>query len=82
MPTSWSLVKVDGDSVPQVVPEPGTTGTLEFAYSTVPNYMANFKVTVRYPAGTGRVKITSVVIVRIDGRLITLTPAPVDLHRP
>jgi hypothetical protein len=81
LPEGWSMARVDGAQAPQVAPEPGTTGALEFAYTTVPDYMANFAVIVHYPAGAGAATITSSVIVRADGKLITLTPAPVDLHR-
>jgi hypothetical protein len=82
LPAGWSMVRVGGGEGPQVVPEPGTTGTLEFAYTSVPDYMASFAVTVRYPAGSGGVKISPTVIVRTVGKLITLTPAPVSLHQP
>jgi hypothetical protein len=80
LPAGWSMVRVGGGEGPQVVPEPGTTGTLEFAYTSVPDYMASFAVTVRYPAGSGGAKIASTVIVRANGKVMTLTPDTVVLH--
>ena len=81
-PDSWSLVKVGGGSLPQVRPEPGATGALEFAYIIVPEFTAHFTVTLRYPAGASRDKVAATVIVRKDGQIITLTPAPVVFSLP
>jgi hypothetical protein len=80
LPAGWSMVRLGGGDGPQVAPEPGTTGTLEFAYTSVPDFMASFAVTVRYPAGLGGAKIASTVIVRTNGKVMTLTPDTVVLH--
>src|SRR5215217_2782823 len=50
LPADWTLVDVTGPSVPAIAPEPGSAGTLEFAYTAVPAQRAEFSVQVRYPA--------------------------------
>jgi hypothetical protein len=77
----WTLVKVDGANVPAVAPPPGSTGILEFAYTSVPVSHAAFFVTIRYPAGGESTRVTPAVILRSDGRLVTLHPEPVSFTR-
>jgi hypothetical protein len=81
LPGDWQMVAVAGTHVPEVTPATNATGTLEFAYTTPPASSASFIVSVRYPPGTTATKITSVALVRADGRLVTLTPATITVGR-
>jgi len=76
----WSFVSVGGDNMPQVVPSVGTTGTLEFAWTTPPASPVTFTYTMNVPAGTTDEQIlTASAIVRISGLspvTITVTPSP------
>jgi len=78
LPADWSLVSVTGTHVPQIAPDAGSTGTLEFAYTTAPAAKAEFMIVVRYPAGSTNAKAVPTVLVRSSGKLATLTPAPVE----
>lgn len=80
LPGEWSLVSVTGPNVPAIIPETGSTGTLEFAYTTVPNARAEFTVLVRYPANAPSAKATPTVLVRAGGKLSTLSPPAVALR--
>ncbi len=80
LPGDWSLVLVSGRNVPAIVPEAGSTGPLEFAYTAVPERRAEFSVVVRYPANPTSTQATSTVLLRSGGKLTTLTPAPVQLR--
>jgi hypothetical protein len=51
LPAGFSLVSVGGSNPPNVAPTAGTTGDLEFAYTTLPANAASFTVVVAYPAG-------------------------------
>jgi hypothetical protein len=82
LPANWTLESVSGTNVPQVSPETGATGTLEFAYTAVPAARAEFTLIVRYPAGAASIDATSTVLVRADGKLTTLKPAAVQLRVP
>ncbi len=77
LPSDWTLVSVSGANVPEIVPDSGSTGTLEFAYTAAPAGRAAFTVVVRYPAGATTAKAVPTVLVRANGKLTTLTPAPV-----
>lgn len=79
LPADWTLVSVGGPNVPAIAPEPGSTGTLEFAYTGVPAQRAEFTVMVRYPANAKTTAATSTALVRANGKLSTLTPKPVQL---
>jgi hypothetical protein len=81
LPADWTLVSVSGPHVPAIAPEPGTAGTLEFAYTSVPAQRAEFTVEVRYPANASPTKLTPTVLLRSDGKLTTLTPPAVELQR-
>lgn len=80
LPADWTLVSVAGPHAPQIAPQNGSTGTLEFAYTAVPAQRAEFSVTVRYPANAANAAATPTVIVRRGGKLATLAPAPVQLR--
>lgn len=78
LPAEWKLAGISGPNVPTVVPEVGSTGTLEFAFSAIPAGRAEFSISVTYPAGAALAKAVPTVLVRKDGKLATLTPAPVE----
>jgi hypothetical protein len=80
LPADWSLVSISGPNVPAIAPEPGASGTLEFAFTSVPAGRAEFSVVVKYPANTSAATATPKVLVRSGGKLATLTPAPVQLR--
>lgn len=82
LPEEWSFVSVGGANPPDIAPQPGSSGTLEFAYTRVPPQGATFTVVVRYPADAKTAQATSLVLVRAGGKLTTVKPAPVGLSRP
>jgi hypothetical protein len=80
LPADWTLVSISGPNVPPIAPEAGSSGTLEFAYMSVPSQRAEFSVEVRYPAKATAAKAAPTVLVRTAGKLTTLTPPPVTLQ--
>lgn len=80
LPADWTLVSVSGPHVPAIVPDAGSSGTLEFAFTQVPAGRAEFTIHVSYPANAGSAQATPKVLVRTAGKLTTLTPAPVTLR--
>ncbi|MBI2514346.1 MAG: hypothetical protein HYV96_20425 [Opitutae bacterium] len=82
LPRGWTLEKIGGGTPPQIAPAVGSAGELEFAYVNVPEYVASFELTVRYPAAAGRAKIAASAVARTNGRVETLTPAPLNLSEP
>lgn len=80
LPANWSLESVSGANVPQIAPQAGTTGTLEFAYTTVPSQRAEFVMIVRYPAGATTATAKPTVLLRDAGKLTTLKPATIELR--
>ncbi len=78
LPADWSLVSVSGANLPGIAPDLGNSGTLEFAYFTIPANRAEFKLAVRYPAGATAAKAIPTVLIRANGKLATLEPAPVE----
>jgi hypothetical protein len=81
LPAGWKLVAVGGPHVPAVAPEAGSTGQLDFAYTSVPGGRAEFSLVVSYPGGTEAGRLAAEVLIRRDGKLITLTPADISLPR-
>jgi hypothetical protein len=81
LPTDWTLVSVSGANVPEIAPVAGATGTLEFAYTSAPAGKAEFTVVVRYPVGSTTAKAVPTVLVRANGKLATLTPAPIEFGK-
>ncbi len=81
LPADWTLVSVAGANVPEISPAAGSTGALEFAYTAAPAAKAEFSVVVRYPAGSSTAKAVPTVLVRANGKLATLTPAPVEFGK-
>lgn len=82
LPKGWTLEKVGGGNPPQIAPAVGASGELEFAYVNVPDLVASFELTVRYPAAGGRAKISASAIARTRGRVDTLAPSPLNLSEP
>ena len=80
LPADWSLVSISGPNVPAIAPEPGASGTLEFAFTSVPAGRAEFSVLVKYPANAQAATATPKVLLRSGGKLATLSPAPVQLR--
>ncbi len=77
LPAGWSYVSGTGE--PDVKPAAGQTGTLEWAYISIPE-SASFTFTISYPAGiVADASIASAVIVRASGFAQTTTPAAVTL---
>ena len=81
LPTDWTLVSVSGANVPEIAPVAGASGTLEFAYTSAPAGKAEFIVIVRYPVGSTTAKAVPTVLVRANGKLATLTPAPIEFGK-
>lgn len=81
LPTGWTLESVSGPNVPPLSPEPGTAGSLEFAYTTVPPRACSFSVGVRYPAKALHATVHATLVVRADGHLTTVNAAPVVFSR-
>jgi hypothetical protein len=78
LPTGWAYVSGAGE--PSVTPLPGDTGTLGWAYTTIPAN-ASFSFTVSYPANlTANATIASAVIVRFSGNRQDVTPTAVTLQ--
>ncbi len=77
LPAGWSYVGGTGE--PDVRPIAGQTGTLEWAYISIPEE-ASFTFTVSYPANiTSAASIASAVIVRYSGSFQNVTPSVVPL---
>ena len=77
LPVGWTLVSVAGVNVPAIAPESGSTGTLEFAYTQVPANGVRFSLVVRYPEKAVSASVVPTVLVRSNGKLATLLPAPI-----
>lgn len=80
LPADWQLVSVGGPNTPDIKPDAGVSGTLEFAFVQVPAQTARFTVLVRYPANARTTSARSTVLIRAGGRLNTVNPAPVELQ--
>ncbi len=79
LPAGWSLVSTGGADEPQVAPPPGRTGTLEFAWFTIPASPVRFTYTLAVPAGeTGAREISGTVLSRTTGaeEQTAVSPAP------
>ena len=77
LPAGWSYMGGTGE--PDVKPSAGQTGTLEWAYVSIPQD-ASFTFTAAYPSNlTSAASIASSVIVRFPGSRETITPTVVTL---
>ena len=81
LPSDWTLVSVSGANAPEISPDVGSTGTLEFAYISAPAGRAEFNVVVRYPAGATTAKAVPTVLIRASGKLTTLAPTAVEFGK-
>ncbi len=81
LPSDWTLVSVSGVNIPEISPDVGSTGTLEFAYTSAPAGRAEFNVVVRYPAGATTAKAVPTVLIRANGKLATLSPTAVEFGK-
>jgi len=50
LPAGWTFASVSGANVPDIVPPPGATNLLEFAYIAAPTFPASFTYVVNVPA--------------------------------
>lgn len=80
LPDGWSLVSVRGANVPQIVPAPGTTESVECAWTSSPADGAALQLKVAYPAGAAASDLVGTVQLRQDGRVSDL-PVRVALGR-
>ncbi len=75
IPTGWALVSVGGPNVPQVGPRGGSTGALEYAFTSPPAGSASFTITASYPAGlVGDQTIFASAVYRAPVTTISLPP--------
>jgi hypothetical protein len=51
IPMGWALVSTGGANTPQLRPPAGTTGALDYAFTSPPAQSASFTITASYPAG-------------------------------
>ena len=87
LPASWSLAS-DAGSAGDIKPAVGTTGSLAWAWSTIPASPVTFTYTVNVPAGeTVARTLAATGIVRAGGTVTTLTAttspltlAPISAH--
>jgi len=76
LPEGWSFVGSNGANLPQISPESGATGTLEWAYANVPEATARFTVTVKTGGKPGVTKLQAKVYLRVGGKQQTVDVAP------
>jgi hypothetical protein len=70
LPGGWTLVSVEADhgSPPDVIPATGASGTLEFAWLTVPSLPNSFRYTANIPgSASGTARLTGHAAYRQDG---------------
>jgi hypothetical protein len=79
LPDGWSFVATNGPDVPQIGPEPGSTGTLEWAYANVPIGGARFSFKVKAGGAAGSVKLIARVLLRIDGKQQQMDAGPLSI---
>lgn len=79
LPEGWSFVATAGPDVPQVGPQDGATGTLEWAYAEVPAGAARFSFTVKTSGRPGALQVMAKVFLRVDGRQQTIEATPVKI---
>lgn len=75
LPPGWSFASVAMAGAPQVVPPAGSTGTLDFAWTTVPDGQVQFTYTLNVPAGTtGDQTIAGQALLRVSGAAVETLP--------
>lgn len=79
LPPDWSLVGVSGENVPDIAPAKGSTGTMEFAFVSIPTGKAEFALEVAYPPNAAGTTVESSALFRGDGKLTTVRPEPLTI---
>ena len=79
LPEGWTFVATSGSDAPQVGPDAGATGTLEWAYATVPANSARFVITVKASGKAGPVQLKPKLYLRVDGKQQDVEVAPLSL---
>jgi hypothetical protein len=82
LPPDWSLVAVSGANIPDIAPTKGSTGTMEFAFVTIPAGKAEFALEVAYPPNAASTTVESSALFRGDGKLTTVRPEPLTITAP
>jgi hypothetical protein len=76
LPEGWSYVGTAGLNPPQVAPQEGATGTLEWAYTTVPPDAGVFIIVLKAGRRTGPAILHGRVLLRADGKQHAVEVAP------
>ena len=80
LPTTWSFHSMVSGSMPQFTPVEGDTGTLIFAWSSVPAFPATFRYRVAVPAETtGTQQLTGQATYRQSGPELVSNTATTDI---
>lgn len=81
LPAGWSYASSAGDNVPPIPPNAGDTGTISWAYLTVPGSPVSFTYTLNVPAGETETRQIAATFRFRDGSggeelPVTVTPSP------
>ena len=68
LPEGWTYVSTAGPDVPAISPQPGATGTIEWAYTDAPAGVAHFRFTVKVAGKAGDSAIKAKLILRSGGK--------------
>jgi hypothetical protein len=79
LPEGWTFVATGGPDAPQVGPQDGATGTLEWAYADVPANAARFSFTVKASSRPGALQLTAKVFLRVEGKQQAVEVAPAKI---
>lgn len=79
LPAGWSFVSTAGPDAPQVGPQAGATGALEWAYADVPAGAARFRFTVKTGSNPGPAQLQAKVFLRVDGKQHDVDVAPLGV---
>ncbi len=78
VPTGWALVSTAGPNAPEIRPSAGTTGSLEYAFTSAPAGSASFAITVSYPAGlVGNQTVFASAVYRAPTTTISILPVTI-----
>lgn len=83
LPPNWVFVSMRGITTepPPIAPQPGTVGTLQFAWITPPAFPCTFAYTVQIPAGiTGVKTISGQVEYRTNGPRLVSAPEITEIN--
>lgn len=79
LPEGWTFVATTGPDAPQVGPVAGATGSLEWAYASVPANAARFSCTVKTAEKPGPAQLSAKVFLRVDGKQQNVRVAPLQV---